>query len=478
MLPFLYISVLLLGSLQNVFAQQPKFVKSQSQIVACPTGTDKRHPTVLSDVDQNASLDHIGVTKKNNLFIVTLYTAKSFAPTASWKFSGEQISVASTRRIGTPNGDLWVDVKRGEHRWLYHLQEGKLIPIYTKGFRYDLRFDIDNDGIIDPFIDSKQGVMVLINGKLISLPTLQSTIGLFGERIGYGLEGPINVDNTGKKALVYSLDEEIYLFHLDNLSRQEKPFAKGYRPHLLQWGKNLAVISLIDGFPHVWSVESPLEILATYTTHRSIFPVPNLVLPTPYTPLTQGWLIDSYNPEELFFGNFVWAKPAENHPMKTLPLQLNQGPRWVGVRSIAFAGANKSEIVEVDPMNKENPIQRVIFKQNHHADAYKMKTFVTDLNGDGIGEILVNENSYGLLGKKSDSYEKSRWLLLDGDGKILWQDEFRFSRVPFEHHSGMASPRIIEWTGEGDYAIQFRTDKEVFYVLPTTTDKSIPLCLE
>ena len=109
-----------------------------------------------------------------------------------------------------------------------------------------------------------------------------------------------------------------------------------------------------------------------------------------------------------------------------------------------------------------------------------MKPFVTDINGDGVGEILVVETSYGKLGEKSASYEKSRWFILNGAGDILWADKFRRSKVPFQNNSGMAYPRVIEWSGEGKYAIQFRTDKTVFYVLPTTLKhpKTIPLCLE
>jgi hypothetical protein len=104
-----------------------------------------------------------------------------------------------------------------------------------------------------------------------------------------------------------------------------------------------------------------------------------------------------------------------------------------------------------------------------------------DLEHDGIWEILV-EQSAGY----SDCDEKgggstSKWMLLDGDGRMLWADTERhsYSSQGSRNDDHTARVRVMDLWGDGRKALHFRADGTEWYVLPRGSElTTIPPCIE
>jgi hypothetical protein len=105
---------------------------------------------------------------------------------------------------------------------------------------------------------------------------------------------------------------------------------------------------------------------------------------------------------------------------------------------------------------------------------------VLDLERDGRSELLIDETgSYMNCDIESGGGGSSKWVLIAGDGTVLWEDETRY----FEFGSGyrrdeQAQVAVVELSAGGMLGLRFRTSAEEWWVLPSSFGGAPPPCLE
>lgn len=104
-----------------------------------------------------------------------------------------------------------------------------------------------------------------------------------------------------------------------------------------------------------------------------------------------------------------------------------------------------------------------------------------DLDGDGVHEILLRESDLRAVEAVTGAEGTSRWLLLRGDGHVLWRDlRCTVTTAGGRFVDSRARARALALLGDGTLALQLRSPEAEWYVLPTGSHLPDPLppCLE
>lgn len=104
-----------------------------------------------------------------------------------------------------------------------------------------------------------------------------------------------------------------------------------------------------------------------------------------------------------------------------------------------------------------------------------------DLDGDGVHEILLRESDLHAAPAVTGAEGTSRWMLLRGDGHVLWRDRPRtVSTAGGRFVDARARARALDLVGDGTLALQLRSPDAEWYVLPAGSQLPDPLppCLE
>lgn len=106
---------------------------------------------------------------------------------------------------------------------------------------------------------------------------------------------------------------------------------------------------------------------------------------------------------------------------------------------------------------------------------------LVDLDGDGVHEILLRESDLRAAEGATGAAGTSRWLLLRGDGHVLWHDRGRsVTTEGGRFEDARARARALDLLGDGTLALQLRSLDAEWYVLPVGSRLAEPLppCLE
>ena len=504
---------------------RPAVRVTRAVAVACPT-RDQDGPMVLADVDGDGALDRVAVTPDKGGFTVHLHQPPSLRETRAFHVAGDRVELAVTRRAGGPLGDLWIVALRDRpaEQILFHLEGAHLDEIWrASGPRSapSLRLDLDGDGRVDPILG---GAAALRGGTIDPIPGVRSARSVRGFPVAFGREEPVDLDSDGYPDVLAVEDGEVRLLALPS-------FRTTFARRALS-----ATILRYAGRPAIFvRTERGAEILAADAAHTVLAQLPELRYATPVARLDPAGdgsvlalaaspssaLLNAATPFEgpsalppihhvldlrgegagvAFAGerkarkgpyqiklDLDLATPADPAILQLGPVPVVAGgpPSLVGVRTVSRGslsgfitdGASYELVVRAPPgLGRDHVIGRGRLTGEGGASVELL-----DLDGDGVHEVLLRESDLRAAEAVTGAEGTSRWFLLRGDGRVLWQDRFRaVTTRGGRFDDGRARARALDLLGDGTLALQLRSPDAEWYVLPAGSRLPDPLppCLE
>jgi hypothetical protein len=504
---------------------RPEVRVTRAVAVACPK-RDQDGPMALADVDGDGHLDRVAVTRDADGFTVHLHQAPSLRETHTFHVAGDRVEIAVTRRDAGPLGDLWIVALRDRPaaQVLFHLEKGQLEAIWRDtGPRSapSLRLDLDGDGRVDPILG---GASALRDGTLDAIPGVRSARSIHGLPVANGRENPVDLDGDGHLDVLAVEGGEARILALPSF---RTTFS---RP------ATTATILRYAGRPAIFvRTEIGAEILATDAEHTVLARLPDLRYATPFTRLDPAGdgsvlalsaspssaLLRASSPFEgppammpahhvlgmraesaggVFAGDLRartgpfqikldldLATPADPAVDQLSPVPvLAGGPRsLVGVRTVSRGslsgfindGGAYELVVRAPPGLGQG---RVIGRGRVTGEG-GASVELLDLDGDGVHEILLRESDLHAGQAVNGAEGTSRWMLLRGDGHVLWRDRSRtVTTAGGRFVDSRARARALDLLGDGTLALQLRSPEAEWYVLPTGSQLPDPMppCLE
>lgn len=463
-------------------------------------------PVAPVDINGDGLSERPAATRDKEHFWVRLYQVPGLQKTFEARLRADSLLIATTPSSQKTTGDLWVYTgvakeKKGS-QWsfaLLHLEEGALVPVFTTEDprRPDLRFDLDNDGDIDPIVYEASGPLALLNGAKHSLSSLTGAT-LFGWPARYGFEAPLDLDGDKDLDLLAHGIDWVGVFDLKSKTLVWKKEAKSLSAGLVQWDKKPALLITegdTDETRKTYLVDlsaSHREVasLGSELSYRGLRYDP---LPTYVDPDGAGLLIGSYGASTL------WARPGQKPLLVPVgvarPADLSLGrqplPRFVGASSLlgarylsfgdaAMGGMGETEYVLslYSPSGQE---QKVLHNASIPGDGQVEVSYV-DLDGDGFSEILLSETSSYMTCDMGGGGGGKTISLLGADGTLLYKDETRYSSfdVGGPYYDATAKVSVLDLGAKGR-ALRFRTWEKEWWVLPPALPlptNGMPTCLE
>jgi hypothetical protein len=504
---------------------RPAVRVTRAVAVACPA-RDLDGPMALADVDGDGHLDRVAVTRDGAGFTVHVHEAPSLRETRAFHVDGDRVEIAVTRRGPGPLGDLWIVAlhDRPAAQVLFHLEHGQLDAIWrAAGPRSapSLRLDLDGDGRVDPIVG---GASALRDGAIDPIPGVRSARSIHGLPAAFGREEPVDLDGDGYPDVLAVESGEARILALPSF---RTTFA---RP------ATTATIVRYAGRPAIFvRTEAGAEILATDTDHTVLVRLPELRYATPIArvdPAGDGSvlalaaspssaLLSAATPfdglpamlpahhvlgirAEAGGGAFVGdlraragpfqikldldlATPADPAIEQLGPVAVVAGgpPSLVGVRTLhrgSLSGfVNDGGSYELVVRSPPGLGQGRVIGRGSVTGEGGASVELIDLDGDGVHEILLRESDLHAAPAVTGAEGTSRWVLLRGDGHVLWRDPPRtVSTAGGRFVDARARARALDLVGDGTLALQLRSPDTEWYVLPAGSQLPDPLppCLE
>jgi hypothetical protein len=484
-------------------APQPVAAVQVTPKVAAPCAAHSDMlPVTLADVDGDGRMERASFVRDGAHLVVRLHEVPGLRVKRTWRIPGDHLEAAVTRHAGARTGDLWLHVTKMDRAtkvWsqeLWQLVRGDLRIVFRGPGtqRPNLRLDLDGDGRPDPILTTDAGAQALLGGKVVPLPAVRYPDGVHGVRAAHGLETASDLVGDGGRHVVAVDDRDVRVLALPDLRVVARREGGG------------AVVSVVR-----WLGQPAIAYYGkngNYLLGRGLRPI---IEPTParYAVLLPGLdpdgdgarlamnvggvtaLMDRRGPDALVRLRAQLAGSADPAVARLGPVRLGGAarPGLVGVRSLSFGNpsvggieAGEYELVVLPPGGAGDG--RVI-RRAKVAGEGGGSPLVLDLDGDGRHEILVAESGSYMTCDMKGGGGTSKLLLVDGDGRVLWQDEPRyhsFDRYPggTRTREARARARVLDLAGDGTLAIQIRTPTEEWYVLPARSPLrgALPACLE
>ncbi|MEP7123718.1 MAG: VCBS repeat-containing protein [Byssovorax sp.] len=506
-------------------ASRPEVRVTRAIAVACPT-RDLDGPMALADVDGDGHLDRVAVTRDAGGFTVHLHQAPSLRETRAFHVEGDRVEVAVTRRGQGPLGDLWIVALRDRPaaQVLFHLEHDQLDAIWrASGPRSapSLRLDLDGDGRVDPIVG---GASALRDGALDPIPGVRSARSIHGLPTAFGREEPVDLDGDGYPDVLAVEDGEARILALPGF---HTTFSRA---------ATTATILRYAGRPAIFvRTETGAEILAADADHTVLARLPELRYAAPFARLDPAGdgsvlalaaspssaLLSAVTPfgarpaslpvhhvlglrTESGAASFVGdlrpragpyqikldldlATPADPAVEQLGPVRVLVGgpPSLVGVRTVrrgSLSGfVNDGGAYELVVRAPPGLGQGRIIGRGSVTGEGGASAELLDLDGDGVHEILVRESDLHAAAGISVAEGTSRWILLRGDGHVLWRDRPRtVTTASGRFVDSRARARALDLLGDGTLALQLRSPDAEWYVLPEGSPLPDPLppCLE
>jgi hypothetical protein len=481
-------------------APSPRVRVTPKAAASCAAHSDML-PVALADVDGDGRMERASFVREGDAIVVRLLEIPELRVKRTWRIPGDHVEVAVTRHLGARTGDLWLHVTkmdRATKAWgqaLWQLVGGDLRVVF-KGpgtQRPNLRLDLDGDGRPDPLLTTDAGVQALLGGKLVPLPTIRYADGVHGVRAAHGLETAGDLMGDRGRYVAAIDDRDLRILALPDLRVAARRAGGGGSLAVVRW-LGRSVISFYGDKGNYLLGPGLRPILEpSPARYAALLPSVDPAGDESRLAFNVGGvtaLMGQKGPDGMVRLSVQLAGSADPGVARVGPVRLDAAPRpaLLGVRTLNFGnpsvGGIESGEYELVVVTGGPGDGRVIRRAKVNGEGTGSPALL-DLDGDGRQEILLTESGNYMTCDMKGGGGTTRLLLLDGDGRVLWEDApryFSFDRYPagVRQRDTRARARVLDLAGDGTLAIQLRTATEEWYVLPARSrlQGAPPPCIE
>jgi hypothetical protein len=463
-------------------------------------------PIAPADLDGDGRLDRVAARRDGDKFVLSLHALPELAETASWTIRADYVEVAVTRRGDTTAGDLWLHVgvvtDPETSTWEFTLQHyvaGEFQVLWTTSgsARPNLRLDLDADGIVDPIVDGEGGPRALLPSGPVQPAYSVSAGGFHGVPAPYGREVAVDLDGDGDRDLAVEAMGALLVVELPTLREVWRFESTGTLLDVVPWTAapgGTAVAGLVD----ITGPHNATRLFAAEAGHRELaawLHGDEYIRVRPgVDPAGDGSLLVL----SLALKSGLLTAPGAAHEALEVEFSTTGEPAEPVLRPARFAGGTEPELPGVRILQFGSPalggtgetiyelrlvpspgrglgrlVRKGVVPGDGGAGAWSL-----DLDGDGTRELLVQETSGYATCDMSGGGSTSRWLLVRGDGTLLWRDEDRHSDFGDRYrHDRTADAKLLELgTRRG---LRFRTESQEWWVFAAgNAPAELPACLE
>ncbi|MBN1773437.1 MAG: hypothetical protein JXB32_19400, partial [Deltaproteobacteria bacterium] len=424
-----------------------------------------------------------------------------------WTLRADYVEPAVTRRGDTTAGDLWLHVgvvtDPATSTWeftLRHLVDGEFEVLWTAAGsgRPNLMYDLNGDGAVDPLVDGDGGPRALLPSGPLQLADSATATRFAGLPAPYGRESPVDLDGDGDLDLAVETIDALLVVEAATLREVWRFASIGTLVDVLPWsaapgGAVLAGLTDVSG-PHnatrLFAAEAGQRELAAWIhgdgdyvrVRTGVDPAGDGSL-LPLSPVLRSALLAApgatAEPLEVEFASS--GEPAET-ALRPARYAGGTGPELPGTRILGFGspalGGTGESVYELRLVPAPGRGTGRLVRTGELPGEGGPSVWSVDLEGDGTRELLLEENSNYMTCDMSGGGSTSRWLLLRGDGSLLWRDDDRYTEFGERYRrDGTADGRLVELGAAR--GLRFRTESQEWWVFAAgNAPAALPACLE
>jgi hypothetical protein len=465
-------------------------------------------PTASADLDGDGQLERVSARREGDEYVVSTHALPNLATEKSWRVRADYLELGITRRADGVSGDLWlhpgVVTDRKRNRWrhaLSHLEGEVFVELASSesSSRPNLRLDVDGDGRVDPIFVGEDGPVLILTGNRVSTSFNATERSIRGVPAPFGREEPVDLDGDGDRDVVVEAVDRLAIAEAPTLDVVWSLESAGVLAGVTRWTAapgEYVVHALIDA-----TKKSTQRLLATDGSYRALATWSHggddeyVRLQPTVDPAGDGSLLALTVPRF----TALLSEPGAKH--ETLEVQLapsgdpaiplagpvrlagGTGPELVGLRLLALGspamggtGETEYELRAIAPPGRG--LGRLIRSGSISGEGFP-SPFVLDFDGGGTSEILLEESGSYMTCDMSGGGSSSRWLLVSGDGLVIWHDQERFRSFGEGYDRDETAEAALIDLGGGLRGLRLRTETEEWWVFPEgRAPEQLPLCLE
>jgi hypothetical protein len=465
-------------------------------------------PTASADLDGDGRLERVAARRDGDHYVVTLHALPGLEAEQSWRVRADYLELGVTRRSDGTAGDLWlhpgVVTDKQTNSWRFtveHLEGDGFVELSStsSSSRPNLRLDIDGDGHVDPIVITDNGPLVARGGKLVSTELEATERSIRGVPSAFGREEPVDLDGDGDPDVVVEAMGKLVIAELPSLREVWSIESAGALAGVTRWTAapgGYVIHALTDA-----TKKSVQKLLAIDDSHRelstwshggdneyvrvqpNVDPAGDGSLLAVNVPRFTALLAEPGGKLETLEVQLAASGDPEIPLARPVRLAGGKGPELVGLRLLTLGspamggtGETSYELRAVPPPGRG--LGRLIRSASIQGEGFP-SPLVLDFDGDGASEILLDEHSSYMTCDMSGGGSTGRWLLLDGEGQVIWKDEERYRSFGDGYERDETASAALIDLGGGLRGLRLRTETEEWWVFPEgRAPEQLPLCLE
>jgi hypothetical protein len=465
-------------------------------------------PTASADLDGDGALERVSARRDGDHYVVSLHALPGLEIEQEWKIRADYVELGITRAADGVDGDLWLhpgvitDEKTNEWRFtVEHLEGARFLELSStrSSSRPNLRLDIDGDGRVDPIVVTDDGPMVVLEGELVATRVDATEQSFHGLPAPYGREEPVDLDGDGDRDVVIEAVGELVIAELPSMRRVWSREHRGVLAGVVRWTaapRGYVIHALTDvttaSAQRLLAVDGSREELAVWsrgdddeyvTVSPHLDPAGDGSLLALHVPLRTALLSEPGTEYERLEVQLVGSGDPAIPRARPVRLAGGEGPELVGLRILGLGspamggtGETSYELRALAPPGRG--LGRPIRAASISGEAFPSAQ-VLDFDGDGTSEILLEESSNYMTCDMSGGGTTSRWILLDGEGNVIWQDDERHRSFGEGYDRDETARAALIDLGGGLRGLRLRTESHEWWIFPAgRAPAGLPVCLE